>query len=530
MTSTATTGIDDDPYVANRHPHLGERVRWRPRKVLFAVGFQRLPLLCVLALQTMLTLRLTSTAFQDEALYLYAGHREVAQLLHGTPTYDNYASYFSGAPMLYPVLGGAVDGVFGLTGARTLSLLLMLLTTTLLYATTTRLLDRRSAALAAGVFAVSEPTLFMGHLATFDAPALFLLALASWLTVRSAGRNPFWVALAAPELVLAAATKYAALLYAPTVVALAVLCAVPAAGWGRAILRGATLAVVTGGLVVAALALSGPGFRAGIRTTTSARAAGTDSTLMLLRTTGAYIGGAVLLALCGAALFAHAGRGTAGNRMSVRVHRKLLGSLLVSTALLAPAYQIHLHTATSLQKHVGYGLWFAAPMAGYALSRFLTAAVQDSRRLGAAAAICLLLAWNGTREADNRFHDWPNSAGLTSVLMSEVRPVTGRYLVEESEVPRYYLRNLAAPYQWTGTYYFSYTQPNGQVVTGAPAYRAAIAAQYFDVIALRYGPTASLDVQIDALLRSQHGYRLIAQPRADSSYGKAIWYIWQAQH
>ena len=93
--------------------------------------------------------RLQNTAFQDESLYLYAGHREIAQLLHHTPTYDNYASYFSGAPFLYPVLGAAADHLAGLAGARALSLLFMLATTAMLHGLSRRLFGRPAALLAA---------------------------------------------------------------------------------------------------------------------------------------------------------------------------------------------------------------------------------------------------------------------------------------------------------------------------------------------------------------------------------------------
>jgi hypothetical protein len=55
-------------------------------------------------LQTALTLRLVNTAFQDEAIYLYGGHRQIDHRLHGTPIYDHYANLFFGAPFLYPVL------------------------------------------------------------------------------------------------------------------------------------------------------------------------------------------------------------------------------------------------------------------------------------------------------------------------------------------------------------------------------------------------------------------------------------------
>jgi 4-amino-4-deoxy-L-arabinose transferase-like glycosyltransferase len=480
-------------------------------------------LLWILLVQAVLTLRVSNSAFQDEALYLFAGHREIALLLHGTPTFDNYASYFSGAPFLYPVLGAAVDGVAGLAGARFLSLLLMVATTALLYGLTRRLFDAQVAFIAAVLFAVAEPTQFMGHLATFDAPALFLLALACWLVVRLAHRHPAAVLVGAPLLILAAATKYAALLFVPTVIALSVLTAVRYRGWRPALLRGALLAVASAGLSLAALAVA-PQLWLGIRTTTSARAAGTDSTLALLTDTGRYVGGAFVLAVIGTVLYRRREQPSTWPPTSRR-ERLLLGVVLTGTALLAPIDQIHLHTLTSLHKHVGYGLLFAAPMAGLALSRLLHA--HDPRRLGAVLVACVLLTWAGSDQAATRFHDWPNSRGLVAALRTQVRPATGRYLVEEDEVPRYYLRGLTQPYQWFGTYFFRYTDRHGTPLTGIPAYRAAIADRYFDVIALRYGPTAPLDVQIDGQLKAQQGYRLVATVPAASSYGAGAWSIWR---
>ena len=71
------------------------------------------PLLAILAVQTILSLRLigADTAFQDEALYLWAGHLEWARVLHGTPI-PQFPSYFSGAPVIdeLHVLMGAGGG------------------------------------------------------------------------------------------------------------------------------------------------------------------------------------------------------------------------------------------------------------------------------------------------------------------------------------------------------------------------------------------------------------------------------------
>ncbi len=52
---------------------------------------------------------------------------------------------------------------------------------------TARLYGRRAALLATGLFATLAGTQFLGAFATFDAMALFLLALAAWLGVRSCG-------------------------------------------------------------------------------------------------------------------------------------------------------------------------------------------------------------------------------------------------------------------------------------------------------------------------------------------------------
>jgi hypothetical protein len=118
---------------------------------------------------------------------------------------------------------------------------------------------------------------------------------------------------------------------------------------------------------------------------------------------------------------------------------------------------------------------------------------------------------------------------VVSVIRTQIRPVTGRYLSEESEVPRYAARDLTEPYQWYGTYFFTYTDHNGRQLTGVPAYRQAIADRYFDLVVLRYGPTASLDLQIDPQLKAQQGYTLIAKVPADDSYGLGYYYVWRAE-
>ncbi len=83
-------------------------------------------------------------------------------------------------------IGALTDSAGGLAAARLLSLCLMLGVTALLWATTARLYGRRAALLATGLFATLAGTQFLGAFATYDSMALFLLALAAWLAVRSA--------------------------------------------------------------------------------------------------------------------------------------------------------------------------------------------------------------------------------------------------------------------------------------------------------------------------------------------------------
>jgi 4-amino-4-deoxy-L-arabinose transferase-like glycosyltransferase len=493
----------------------------------------RLPLVAVLLLQTVLAFRVTDSAFEDEALYVFAGHREIALLLHGTPTYDSYPSYFSGAPFLYPVAAAAFDGLWGLEGARALSLLLMLGATVLLWMSTRRMYGQAAAVVAATLFATSAPTLFLSRLATYDAPAVFLLALALWIVVRTARAPVAAVLAAAPVLALAAAVKYASLLFVPTVIVVAALAVPMLHGgtgrrmWTRGAVRAAMLTVAVVGLIALFLAGVSPDLRNGIAQTTTHRTPGNDPFSAILQTSLVWGGWIFVLALVGVVVEAR--RPTRrGSRAGTRT-RVALASVLAGTALLAPLDQWHLHTLISLHKHVGFGLLFAAPAAGAAVTRLARLDATDTRRRlrGLVVGICLMLAFYAGH-AVGPMYGWPNSAGLIATLRPVVREGhQQRYMSEENEIPRYYLKDSTEPYEWLTTYYFQYTLKNGQTVSGAPAFKAAIADRYYTLVILDYGPTAALDRQIDGSLNAKNsGYRLLAKVPGQTSHGIQYYYIW----
>ena len=496
----------------------------------------RMPLFAVLVLQVCLALRLQNTAFEDEGLYLYAGHREIALWLHHAPTYDNYNTYFSGAPFLFPVLGAMADSLFGLEGARTLNTLFMLGATCLVWSTTRRLYGRAAAGCAAGLFAAAAPTLFLSRLATYDAMALFLTALSLWIVVRTARRSAFLVLLAAPVSTLALATKYAAGLFVPTIVLVAVFAGRYGGtsaeggrrvfrGWPSAIGRGALFLAAVAGLVYGWLRLLGPSFIQGIEITTTQRPSSTTPIQHILWEAIEVCGGVFAMAVVGIVVDARRARASGtGRGMLPRV---LLGCALAGTALMPVAYQAHLHTDVSLQKHVGFGLVFAAPVAGVALASLLKAGARDPRRLGLSVALCMGLTAGAMQQSSRLYASWPDSSAMIQVLRTQVRPVDGRILAEENEVPRYYLGDITVPYQWYGTYAFNYTTKAGKTLTGVPAFQQAIADKYFSLIVLRYGPTAGLDHQIDGPLDTGKTYQLIAKIPDTDAFGSGYYYIWR---
>ncbi|WP_406368186.1 ArnT family glycosyltransferase [Streptomyces sp. NBC_01546] len=499
--------------VGDRHApadHLPKAptVAWSSAGCRRRTWVSRTVLLTILAFQATLSLRLSNTAFQDEALYLTAGHAELSHLLHGTAVQSGYAAYFSGSPRLYPVLAAVVDSQFGLSGARMLSLFFMLGTTALLYSFTRRLFSERAGLAAAGLFSVVQSTIVMGHFATYDAPAVFLLASATWIVVRTAGMPAPRVLLAAPVAVLAVGVKYAAGLYLPTIVALALLTALPHRR-GSAFVRSLLLGLGMSALLV--LGMYGTDLSAGVRQTTTSREHGSDSAVFLLEQSIAWGGLLFLAAVAGAVSYArrhrlHESPLAPGFSGPGRVQRSLLGALMCATALLAPAYQMHLGTVVALFKHVGFGLLFAAPMAGVGLTRLVGAHFRHTH-LGIAlwsATLCI-----GMPQADWRFTSWPDSLTLIRTISSHVDR-KGHYLSSTPEVPVYYLRDKTTHRQWQSVFGMEYRDGHGARHTGADAYREAVRNGDFDLVVLDGFTNPRVNGVITDALKGNPHYRLLA--------------------
>jgi 4-amino-4-deoxy-L-arabinose transferase-like glycosyltransferase len=493
----------------------------------------RLPLAVVLAAQASVALTLTNSAFVDEGCYLFSGHTEWTAMFGGQAPPMDYATFFSGSPYLYPLIGAVANAVGGLGAARGLSLLFMLGATIMLYRTTVLLFGKRAAIWSAGLFALCGPCLFMSHLATFDAPAVFLLASGFWFGVRS-GRNKVLMLETVALTVLAVAFKYAALVYAVPIVVVAGICAIPAVGWKWATVRAAVLGSLMFLAGFALLCIAGPTTLTGVMSTTLNRPPATNTADQVAHRSLVYVGFILILAMFGTLWFVLRRRPSAPREKepprSVPLTdgwdwkaRGLLALVLTGSALIAPVGDMRLHTLTSLEKHAGYGLMFAAPMGGWLIAKLSGRAWW--RSVPAVALIAALGAY-GANQAHEFFGEWltSNTYMLKLESLTANDPAGTHILAEDPWVERYYLGDGGDKFVWDDTYSLYFTAPDGKTLTGLPAYQMAISERYFGVVFIDYNATPGLDLTLDQSLATS-GYQRVAIPSFDR-YGQTDVEIW----
>jgi Dolichyl-phosphate-mannose-protein mannosyltransferase len=490
----------------------------------------RLVLFAILCVQACLSLRLHNTAFEDEAQYLYAGHMELEHILHGSALQGDYTSFFSGSPVLYPVAAAALDQVGGLALARALSLVEMLAVTTMAYSIARYLFNERVGLYAAGLYAVTEPVIFMGNFATYDATCLCLLAFAAWIMVYSSRcRWPVFL-LAGPVAALAVAVKYAGLLFVPTIAVLPVLAAWPDRR-RRVLLHTLGFLFVVAELLYLALHLGGQSYMTAISSTTTNRAQGTTPDITILKEFAEWGGVVFAVAVIGTIAYVWRVQTEPDEDIAPSggpLRRAMLGVVLTGSALLAPAYQAHLHTDVSFLKHVGFGLFFAAPMAGFGLARLIGDYVRWPHVGVGIWSLALVL---GMMQSGSLYQAWPDSTPFVQTFDGYLKP-DARYLVEVPEVPVYYLMGNrdAQPDQFTSTYFITYYNTKGQALTGAAGYAAAVQAGYFQVIAYNGDITQAVDQAIEGALATSKLYYLAAVVPLSDGAGPVNYYIWVKGH
>lgn len=480
-----------------------------------------------------------SIATGDESLYIYSGHQLIHELWHGGGS-PYYETYFSGAPVIYPVLAAMVDHIGGLVLVRLMSLAFMLTATGLLYAITRRLFGYWPAVVAIGLFASLGITQSLAVLATYDTMALMLMATAAYCAVRAATSTSFKWLLLLPALLLAAnATKYASLLFDPVIISMAALLLRPAS-WRRVTQRAAVLASTTAVLLSVVALLAGTSYIKGILATTLARKSGNAGVpfgwsvatpMQVLLTSWDWIG---LVACLGALALL-----VAAPFRRERRHVALLG-LCVSAGLLVVLEYVHLRSLVSANKHEDFGAWFMCISAGYALARGAELARHWYGKLpfiavavAATAAVAVTYVAKPTGALDGSNVIIPQAQAMRPYLTS---PGSRRFLLAGQqgalEIP-YYLHINIPWSQVTNDNYIKYQVPGrpDTFIEGPAGFKAAIRDHYFALVSFPAGALVNgNDRAYVATVTSTPGYILVSTVGGPTYIYAPDYPRWEAAH
>jgi putative flippase GtrA len=520
---------------------VGDRWSMADRATSLSLRALPWPLFAVLIIQGLLAARLiwSNTSYIDEATYLYVGSQDLNHWIHNTPIED-YQTFLSGSPVVYPPIAAIVNAVGGLTAARFLSLGFMLGTTSLLYAAAVRLFDKGTALVASALFAGLAGTQFLGALSTYDPMALFLLVLSAYLVI---GREKSYETLtdvaystviAGAVLAVANADKYATALWDPVVVGLA-CCTAPMAGysWRYGLGRGLRFAVALGAFLTVGLAIGKAKYFKGILNTTVNRSSTQigmgQSASLVLHDTWNWIGVMLVLALLGVVLLLFTSRSGFPNAKRGAV--AVLCLVLLFAAIAAPANQARIGTTVSLQKHVIFGAWFGCFLAGYALTRILRIRVL----IGICASVLLIpVAGVNSITAQGLYRGWPSeNPAFISALKGYVRSGNERYMISGYDsIPAYYLGDVTS-LQWKEIGTYSYVDPGtGQLLLNGPAFADAIQHRAFTLIILNFqgngmpGEPAD-DYLVAADLAKYGGYKVVGHLPPDESTSRNYYTVWR---
>jgi hypothetical protein len=433
------------------------------------------PIAIAVILLSLLAIRLRNAVFIDEALYINAGQDYLNGWLRGTPV-PNHAAGFSGAPVVYPVIAATLDAIGGLWLVRAFSLLLIVITTVCVTGLSQHLFGFRAGVLAGASFALTGPVIFVGALATFDAMAMCLLAIALWLGVTRLSLRT--AVLAGMALTAAATVKYTAAVFAPPILVAILL------GARRPVMR-ATAAGVSfvGSLAVLYLLFVDANVQRGIAFTTTDRAAlSPTSTEFLLVSLLIDIGPILLVALGGLVV------------QFVHRDRRLLALALLGAAMLLPAAQIHLGEGVSFSKHTAYSALFLAPLAGAGL-QWLS---RRTYAFGPVFALLLVVMMVGGLRSGAMHREWVDVTPVVDIIAQDDAP--GLYISSSTDAMKYYTRRAELDVAWQTTFaLYSF---------GPDAIRQAVAEGHYQMVILRSESTrnpeqdAGQAVFLDALLSS----------------------------
>jgi hypothetical protein len=501
-------------------------------------GYRRwlswLPLAAILIAQVLLSIRLipASYASGDEGRYIYAGHQLIYELWHGGGS-PYYETYFSGAPVIYPVLAAVADHLGGLVAVCLMSTVFMAVTTVMLFLVTRSLFGYVSGLFAAGLFAGLGLTQDLGALATYDALALMLIGIAAYCAVRAGGRDgepTAWLLAIPAALFLANATKYMTILFDPVVIMLAAL---QLKGSRAVVKRITSLGLATLALDGLLLFLAGGAYLRGLLFSTLERKAGASSVFAAVRVgnpvivgdTWTWIGPILVASVVALAIAIQARRPRRDVATIV---------LLIAAGLIVTIEGLHLHTVESMRKHDDFSAWFACAATGSIAGRVYARQIlaRFAPVLVGAAVVVSGVHYSQTARSTFEAGGSPVTLQMASALRPYLALPDGRFLIGGlANEQLVYLGGLGLHwFQLADDLYIKYPIPgrggdtHGQVLgpaclsirpgcmylEGIAGYRAAIHAHWFDLICMFGNHGSVQDAQIERLVEHTPGYVLIS--------------------
>lgn len=453
---------------------------------------------------------MSNPVFIDESVYIRAGRAYLAHWVAGAPLPEDVGAGFSGLPVLYPVLAAGLDQLGGLTLVRGFSLACILATMFVLRSLTTQLFNHRAGMMAALMFGLTGPVLYLAQLATFDALVILLLVLA--LRVGMLRQEPWSGVAMLALLTLAVCTKYTAYVFVPPILVLSLFSRYALAHsaslrswwqdrrlpWGR-ITRSLAVAAGVGGSVAAVYLAADDRVRESIAFTTTQRSALSPAPRDYLAVQIPEFAWPVLFA---------AVLGLVWLLYSRRWSAAVWGLGLLATALLLPVAQIKLGEAVSFQKHLAYSTAFLAPLAGWGLARPWRLAIWTPVLVWFAVLVGM---WGLFRSHD--LMQYPDVRPVVANLELQ----RGVYLSSSADSLAYY--TIEEPgIQWRTTF---------ELYSGGPEkIRAAVREQRYEAVVIHAGPTGSSiqdagqRVLLDALERSDYSLERLGEEQEWLVYTK----------
>jgi hypothetical protein len=499
---SVSTAVSTGSY---RAPHWQDALllslpgRWVGARTRWWIG--RLPLTLALLLSAGLVLRLRNGASVDEALAVNTGRDVVGHWITGAAV-SLPGDALPGSPFAYPVLAAALDSVGGLFLVRAFGLGCVVLAAVLLQAATAARSPHRAGVLAAVVFVLTGPVLFLAGLGTPDALVLAVLATALWLTATRGGTSS--AVAAGGFLALVPVLDHVGALLVPFVVVAGALMTT-----GNPLRRAALVGL-------AAVALTGTlellGAGAGSRAWTAVFSGEAASPLPRTALAGLLVldvGLLLVVAVAGAVALFRTGR-----RDSL-----LAGVLLVGGALV-PAAQLRAGEAVAFSQHLAYAALFLAPLAGIALARLS----RRTWRLGPLLLLLPVLLLFGASRSGALYSTWADVRPVVAEIQADPRP--GLYLAggPAAQPLEYYTAGLAEV-AWEDTY--------GLYAQGDDAIRVAVEDLRYETIVVHTASTGSAaeDAQEEIVLTALHDnftdYELAATiPATDATDGDT-WLVYR---